>query len=103
MPRRDGSGPAGTGSMTGRRLGTCLALGIPLVAGAVAAFGRGGGFGFGRCLGRGNGWRNMVGTIPAPTSDDELSVLKNQAEILENNLKGIKESISNLEQKQEEE
>jgi len=97
MPRRDGSGPAGIGPMTGRGLGKCLAYGIPLVAGAVAAFSRGGGFGFGRGLGRGNGWRNMAGTVALSAPDDELSVLKNQAEILESNLKGIKERISELE------
>ncbi len=96
MPRRDGSGPAGMGPMTGRRLGNCLALGIPLIAGAAAAFCRG--RGFGRGSGRGFGWRNMSGAVAVPTSDDELSVLKKQAAILENNLNGIKERISELEQ-----
>lgn len=41
MPRRDGTGPNGQGSFTGKGFGKCLAYGIPAVAGAIAVFGFG--------------------------------------------------------------
>ncbi|EKE03632.1 MAG: hypothetical protein ACD_20C00174G0006 [uncultured bacterium] len=94
MPRRDGTGPSGMGIMTGRGLGRCLAFGLPLVAGAIGTF----------CFGgRGRGFRNMfkstgmTGWQGAITSSDELTALKEQANILENNLDNIKERISQLE------
>jgi len=103
MPGRDGSGPMGQGPFTGRGLGNCLAYGIPAIAGAIAAFGfgrrRGFGGGFGRGMGRGFGWRNFVPEQDFESGADELSVLKNQAKYLEENLKGVQERISDLEQK----
>ncbi len=41
MPRKDGTGPMGQGPFTGRGFGNCLAYGIPVIAGAIAAFGFG--------------------------------------------------------------
>ncbi|OGH98034.1 MAG: hypothetical protein A2104_01045 [Candidatus Melainabacteria bacterium GWF2_32_7] len=49
MPRRDGTGPLGSGPMTGRGLGNCISFGFPILAEAVAGF----------CFGKRRGWRNM--------------------------------------------
>jgi len=63
MPRRDGTGPLGMGPMTGRGFGNCssfgqqcIAYGIPLITGTIAAFllGRSFGKGYGRGLARRN-------------------------------------------------
>ncbi len=64
MPRRDGTGPMGAGSMTGRAGGYCS--GAAATGAANTAIGRGGGFGrncraWGQGLGAGRGGRmNMV-------------------------------------------
>jgi len=95
MPRRDGTGPIGNGSMSGRGLGRCIVFGLPLVAGAVSAF----------CFGgRGKGYRNtfkstgLTGWQRNAAASDELTALKEQASMLENNLNSIKDRISQLEQ-----
>jgi hypothetical protein len=69
MPRRDGTGPLGQGSMTGR--------------------------GFRNML-RTTGFISGQGTL---SQDQELSSLKEQAQTLESNLKGIQERITELEKK----
>jgi hypothetical protein len=48
MPRRDGTGPEGKGSKTGRQMGTCAGA-KPL------GYGRGAGRGLGKRMGRGSG------------------------------------------------
>lgn len=62
MPRRDGTGPMGMGSMTGRGLGVCAGVNAPVYGGGLGrgcgrAFGRGfvrgRGFGYGRGFGFG--------------------------------------------------
>jgi hypothetical protein len=65
MPRGDRTGPAGTGSMTGRNAGYCAGFGMPGYANPVPGRGIGAGFGRGRNVrgrrfesGR-HGWRNM--------------------------------------------
>ena len=86
MPRRDGTGPMGQGSMTGRGMGRCpsgLGRGIGLTVG------------LGLGLGLRRGFRRFFGNqSPA----DDVSVLKSQAEILEEELNAIKTKISELEQ-----
>ncbi len=56
MPRGDGTGPMGQGSMTGRGAGFCAGSAAPGFASSGLGFGRGRGWG-----GRGGGWgrRNM--------------------------------------------
>ena len=99
MPGRDGTGPMGQGALTGRGLGKCLAVGIPAVAGAVAAFGfgrrKGFGGGFARGFGKGLGWR----AFSSQEEQDELSILKSQAEALKENLDAIQGRIAKLENK----
>ena len=91
MPRGDGTGPMGSGPMTGRR------------------FGGGGGFG-----GRGRGWRHCFkatglpgwaragrGTpsaalAPQMTQEQEVAALKGQAQCFEKALEDIKKRIEGL-------
>ncbi|HBG28213.1 MAG: hypothetical protein A2Y10_19745 [Planctomycetes bacterium GWF2_41_51] len=86
MPSGNGTGPMGAGPMTGRGLGRCTGF----VAG-----------GFGR--GRGMGLRNRFGARnprfqPAPviTKEHQLQSLRQDAEILEAELKEIKSQIEQL-------
>jgi len=88
MPRRDGTGPMGMGQMTGRRMGVC--------AGNRA----GQGFGNGRGMGRGFNAQFRANNNLAPLQQDEVSLLKNQAAILESTLSNVKEKISKLEEKE---
>ncbi|MGD9605280.1 MAG: DUF5320 domain-containing protein [Bacilli bacterium] len=44
MPRRDGTGPMGQGSMTGRGLGNCTGVNRPFMG---SGYGRGNGRGYG--------------------------------------------------------
>ena len=84
MPRRDGTGPMRMGEMTGRGFGNCIRFGLPVLAGVEACFAsrRGRGRSFGRQF----------------SSIDELSQLKDQANLLEENLDEVKKRILELEQ-----
>ena len=87
MPRRDGTGPMGAGPKTGRGFGPC----------AWPAGKQGRGMGFGRGYGRGYGW--YAGFCPFAgkvTQKEELEILEDQANFLEEDLKGIKTRISEL-------
>ncbi len=102
MPRRDGTGPQGAGAMTGRRAGYCAGFTAPGFAAPVGGvgMGRGCGGGFARRRGFNQGYNNpgiIPGGISAPTKDEQISVLKNQASYLENTLKGISEQLAALE------
>ena len=114
MPGRDRTGPAGMGPMTGRGWGDCADYGAP-----NAAFRRGYGPGYGRggWGGRGGGrrgWRHgfyatgLPGWArygygpfwegaPLPTQEQELDMLKREAEWLENQLNAISQRIKELE------
>lgn len=96
MPRFDGTGPAGAGPMTGRGLGSC---------GAGYGYGRGLGRGFGRGIGRGMGWRMAAGVCPwyaQPTElskEDEKKLLKEDIEMLKEELAQTQKDLQNLETK----
>ena len=120
MPGGDGTGPGGMGPMTGRAAGFCA--GYP-VAGYMNPVG-GRGFGFGGGWGRGGGgrgWRNRfyatgltgwqrAAGYPAtayppvapyagpyqPTKDQQLEMLKGQAEYFENAIGDIQKRIKEL-------
>ena len=77
MPRYNGTGPAERGSGTGWGLGPC---------GGGTANGR---RGTGR--GQGLGWRRFWGNFSAPSSSK-----KEEAEILEKELKAIKSRLAQL-------
>lgn len=108
MPSGDRTGPMGQGSRTGRMLGYCSGYDAP---GFASNFGgrMGRSFGFGRGRGRGNGfgWRNMAPTDyieprqssakPEASREEQISMLKAQADSLSKTLKDIEKRLSDLE------
>lgn len=106
MPRRDGTGPAGMGSRTGRGLGVCTGVNaIATGRGFGAGYGFGGGmrtrygsgFGGGRC-GRWWGYASPT-TAFTPNPQDERQALRNQAELLESELKAVQQRMAELSEK----
>jgi len=104
MPRGDGTGPMGMGPMTGRAAGYCAGYGVPGYANSFRGLGAGYGGGRGR-----RNWFYATG-IPAwsfsgapyrapyaPTRDQEMEALKNQAEHLEGALGDIRKRLQELE------
>jgi hypothetical protein len=119
MPGFDGTGPMGAGSMTGGARGFCN----PAYAGYGRGYGRGRGFrrgfgpglGWGRGYGRGFGGRAFYpdwGTGYAPASSpsygpwygnpygmnpqDELHMLRDEADAIKSDLEGITKRIQEL-------
>lgn len=108
MPRGDGTGPNGMGQMTGRAAGYCAGYDRPGFAnpGVGSRYGMGRGFrgGFGRGFGRGFGYYHTAPAyygapvnLAAPTKDQELEMLKQQASNFEQSLEDIKKRIGELE------
>ncbi|MBN1283640.1 MAG: DUF5320 domain-containing protein [Proteobacteria bacterium] len=115
MPRGDGTGPMGAGSMTGRGAGYCAGYGAPGYANSGPWYGYGRGFGRGRGRGFGGGgwgWRHMYyatgqpgwmrsSGYPAPyvkpDPEAEKGFLKDQADALQQELDSIKKRLSELE------
>lgn len=92
MPRRDGTGPMGAGSMTGRGLGSCAS------ANAVRyGAGLGLGLGFGLACRRGFG-RGFGGDIAVNqnTSKTKKELLQEQKNVLKNRLDVIDKQLENL-------
>ena len=81
MPRRNGTGPLGQGPRTGWGMGPC---------GGGMGWGRGFGKGFG--CGFGRFWR--FGSQVSPK--DEKQMLEEEAGVLEDELKAVKERLSEL-------
>ncbi len=121
MPAGNGMGPRGMGPMTGRGAGVCAGSGMPGFANPSVGrgFGMGGGRGRGiRCgQGGGRGWRHQfnatglpgwarnggAGTVPferpfaaASTKEQELDMLKRQAEQMGETLTNINKRIQEL-------
>lgn len=103
MPRGDGTGPAGMGSMSGRGAGYCAGFGTPGFvnrgAGFGGGFGRGLGRGFGRGLGLGFGrattpWFGLTGRSGG---EAEQTLLKNRAEALKTQLDAVQQRLGELE------
>ncbi len=115
MPYGDGTGPLGQGPRTGRAAGYCAGYGMPGYANPVGAgfgfghgrggWGRGGGFGFRhnfRGVG-GYGWSRAGWSVPwwgaaAPTREEEVEALRNQAEALKSSLENIEKRIKELDE-----
>lgn len=124
MPGGDRTGPMGMGPRTGRAAGYCAGYDRPGYMngyGGGYGWGRGGGYGWGyggggRGRGRGRGWGRgggygmgpVTGQMPyatwgyqpwqaaAPTTEDELEMLKNEHENLEKILADIQKRIEDL-------
>ncbi|MBD3383553.1 hypothetical protein GF407_01390 [candidate division KSB1 bacterium] len=118
MPAGDGTGPAGMGPMTGRAAGYCTGYGVP--GHMNPGPGRGRGFGRGMRMGFRGGRGPMWGhgyspywygapvayntpATAAPTAQQEIDVLRSQAEYFENMLKEISQRIDELEKQKTEE
>ncbi|NCD10664.1 MAG: hypothetical protein EOL98_14885 [Negativicutes bacterium] len=87
MPRRDGTGPMGRGSMTGRGLGVCTGVN-------ASGFGRGMGMGLGlglRGCRRGFGFGGVTVNNVAGNSDKEY--LAEQKDLLEKRLELISKQL----------
>jgi hypothetical protein len=111
MPRGDGTGPMGMGPMTGRAAGYCAGYSAPGFAnplmgrGRGMAWGRGGGGGLGLAWRRG-GRQSFAGSVypmPAyvapPGREEQLDILRSQADWLKEQLDTITKQISELDQK----
>ena len=108
MPRGDKTGPDGQGPMTGRGLGYCAGYSTPGCMDNIPGRGMGRGHGFGRGLGLGFRGGKGPGYYPysfrpspysVPTKEEELYILKAQAENLKKGLQEIQKYISDLETK----
>lgn len=114
MPCGDQTGPMGQGPETGRAAGKCAGYGVPgymnPVPGRGFGRGRGSGRGGGRGhgWGRGRGWRHRGGAwgsvdpsaepfTPALTPEQEIEVLKRQAEYFNKAHDNIRKRIRELE------
>ena len=109
MPGFDGSGPMGSGPMSGGARGNCnpASAGCPTDGyfgfGRGMAYGRGfrGGYGFSRGVRRGFArgaamYPQMYNENPA----DELNLLKQQADVIKNTMDSINQRIVELEKKE---
>ncbi len=92
MPRRDGTGPMGAGSMTGRGLGSCTGA-RAVKYGVGLGLGLGLGFacrrGFGRGLGRGV-------PVKQNSSKTQKELLQEQRDALKSRLEAIDKQLDNL-------
>ncbi len=108
MPRGDRTGPDGYGPTTGRGLGFCTGhnapgftypapgRGIGMGRGFGRGMGRGFGFGAGRGGFRGYGGYSYMPYETAPSKEDELNMLKSQAEGFERSLEDIRKRMDEL-------
>jgi len=114
MPRGDGTGPRGTGAMSGRGAGYCAGFGMPGYANPLPGRGFGVGFG-GRCGGGrggvgfgsgGRGWRNRFYATGQPAwaracsnaaPELEKQAMKDRARALESELDFIKKRLNEIE------
>jgi hypothetical protein len=113
MPGFDRSGPMGAGPMTGGRRGLCnpATTGYDTRFGGMSGFGRGirlgRGFrgGFGRGMGRALGRRDWNRTSYYPSyaqyPEEELNMLKAEANSVKNSLDMINRRIAELERSSE--
>ena len=114
MPAGDGTGPMGTGPMSGRAAGYCAGYPVPGSMkpipgrGLASGRGRGPGLGFRGARGRGGWWGGMpyagIPAVPyaapgfaAPTTEQERNALQGQVEYLEDALGGIRKRLAELE------
>lgn len=110
MPRGDKTGPMGMGPMTGRAAGFCSGSAVPGYANATRGRGGLGGAmrGLRRGAGRGQfggarrgGGPRFGGWIPrfsaSPTREEQLNIMKEQAEEMTQELGTLKSRIAELE------
>lgn len=103
MPRGDRTGPAGMGSMTGRRMGFCAGYNAPGFmtpgyCGAGCGRGYGRGMGYGRGAGRGIGRMGYgpVNSVQTVKFDDK-GVMTDQVRFLEEELEIARKQLAEIE------
>ncbi|MBY9004596.1 MAG: DUF5320 domain-containing protein [Candidatus Lokiarchaeota archaeon] len=118
MPGGDRSGPGGQGPMTGRGLGYCSGKNNPGFT-AIQGYGLGRGYRRGRGQGRGYGIRGVykesyntpyrpsgiyyyAQEVPVNPPIDQLTMLKQEKNYLESELKGIGSAIEDISSRIEE-
>ncbi|KPU43479.1 hypothetical protein OXPF_29200 [Oxobacter pfennigii] len=90
MPKRDGTGPRGAGSMTGRGLGPCIGANIVRYrADSGVELGLACRYGFAGGSGRGF-------AVNQPSFKIQKEKLKHQKNILQNRLEAIDKQLENL-------
>jgi len=106
MPGRDGTGPLGAGSMTGRRMGHCANVLVTNYPGFTCR-------GTGRGMGRGYRWRFFQSLVPENIfrglgglseeiqEKSEAKYLKNQIQSLQNELDFLKDRLTKIETSEE--
>lgn len=92
MPRRNGTGPMGLGSMTGRGKGFCNISNVTKVAGVIGGLGLGLGLGCRRGFGRNSFVDNIEG-------ESKKDLLMKQKAALENSLKVLNDQLNNIKDK----
>lgn len=109
MPRGDRTGPLGLGPGTGRTFGYCYGYDSPgYMKGAGGGMGRG--FAYGRGMGRGRGFGHGIGFgafnpgfmpgypwMQSMSKEDEIKLLKSQADALSRSQKDIEKRLGELE------
>ena len=114
MPGLDGTGPMGQGPMTGGGRGYCAVplTGAGRLSGRRSFYGRGGGRGFRNCfyLTGLPGWMRVQRGMQAfggfgwaVSKEDEVTMLKNQADFLKEQLEDVQARIQAINGKQESE
>lgn len=96
MPRLDGTGPAGQGPMTGRKMGRCPQSN-DVSADQPLGFGRGKGLGRGLGCRCGRGFRNrFFQNRPQQTAQDsQTAQMQQQIEILQNEITQLRQGNEN--------
>lgn len=90
MPQRDGTGPMGEGTMTGRGLGICSGTNESRGGrGLGRGCGRGGGRGVGRGMGRVGGLSDLSAKTPTELLQEEKAILKSRVDALEKRLENL--------------
>ena len=110
MPRRDGTGPMGLGTMTGRGLGVCSGinavrygggygagsgLGLGLGSGLGLGLGLGLGSGLGCRRGFGRGFNRNINLDQAPVKTQKEMLLE-QKELMQNRIDAISKQLEDL-------
>lgn len=111
MPRGNGTGPAGMGPMTGRGAGYCAGYGVAGFENPVNGRGMGMGMG-GRGQGGGGrgrrnqffatglpGWQRGAQGVSVIDSEQELAMLKSQADHLQETIEGLRQRMDELQDK----
>jgi len=90
MPRRDGTGPMGAGSMTGRGLGNCIAANtVKYGAGLGLGLGLACRRGFGRGFGRGFVVNQTSSKTQEELLNEQKTMLKNRLEVIDKQLENL--------------